>query len=77
MDQLFRRNIRCHIRDVSQSTDETSATIANEGDTASASLKIVVHEETTTCGDLTTIVFKSGSPLGADSALDIQQGYGI
>jgi hypothetical protein len=53
---------------VFESTSKLSATIATrtEGDTTSASPKIVLHEETTTCGgDLATIVLESGPPLGA------------
>jgi hypothetical protein len=68
-----------HVPHVFKSTSEMSVTIATDGDTASASLEIVVHEETTTCGDPATIVFESGPPLGGrlDSALSVQQGYGI
>jgi len=59
---------------------DLSATIASDGDTTSASLKIVVHEETTTCGDLTTIVLQIGfstrSRLSAQHSA-FQQGYGI
>jgi hypothetical protein len=55
-----------------------SATIATstDGDTTSASLKIVLHGETTTCGGILRQSFSNRDLHSEqDSALSIQQGY--
>jgi hypothetical protein len=55
-----------------------SATIATEGDTTSASPKIVSHGEATTCGDLATNHSRIGFSTRSrtqHSAFNIQQGY--